>query len=506
MQSIERALKPIMCCSLILCVLLFVFWSRHWPLVGDASLIHYICFLMDHGMAPYRDLGDMNMPGAYMIEWTVMHTIGGGELAWRVFDFTLLAAAAIAMFAITLPYDWFAVCFAGAIFILVHGRDGLGQAGQRDLTMAICLLISTAFLFHGVRRNRSWSTALFGLFAGVAATIKPTILPFGAVLLVLAIVTLRRRGQTNYWHAVSASLAFSVGPIIALVFLWRKHAVAAFVDGLFGIVPYYASLGHRPLSFLLLHSISPLLPLVLIWIALIAIQRPRLNWERAALLCGVGFGLISYVVQARGYPYYRYPLLVFLLPLMALDFTVALRTASTKLAPAIRCLALAGLVTGALIIAPISTFLIHRYETHADFISSLQLNLEALGGSKLSGHIQCIDSISGCGTTLYKMRLIQSTGVLSDFLLFGPDTTPIVHTTREQFSQAITANPPQVIVVTGWLHIDGPGNYMKLEKWPEFADYLSRNYSLKTDWTPSRPDHWWSRQQWPDGYRIYVLK
>lgn len=506
MPAMERALKLIMCCSLALCVALFVFWSRHWPLVGDASLIHYIAFLMDHGMAPYRDLGDMNMPGAYMIEWAAMHTFGGTDLAWRVFDFTLLAVAAAAMFAIARPYDWFAGYFAAAIFILVHGRDGLAQAGQRDLTMAICLLVSTAFLFHGVRRNSPRSTALFGLFAGIAATIKPTILPFGAVLLVLAIITLRRRGQTIYRHAAFASIAFSVGPILALFFLWRKHAIKAFVDGLFGIVPYYASLGHRSLGFLLLHSISPLLPLVLIWIALIALQRPRLSWERTALLCGVGFGLISYLIQARGYPYYRYPLLVFLLPLMALDFTVALRTAPGRLASAIRGLALVGLITGALIIAPTSASLIHRYEIHTDFISSLEQNLEALGGSNLSGHIQCIDSISGCGTTLYKMRLTQSTGVLSDFLLFGPDTTPIVHTTRESFSKAIAANPPQVIVISGWLHIDGPGNYMKLEKWPEFANYLAKNYSLKTDWTPTRPDHWWSRQQWPDEYRIYVLK
>ena len=506
MSAIERALKLAMCCSLTLCVLLFFFWSRHWPLVGDASLIHYICFLIGHGMAPYRDLGDMNMPGAYIIEWAAMHVFGGGALAWRVFDLILLASASVAIFAITLPYDWFAGCFAAALFILVHGRDGLGQGGQRDLTMAVCLLVSTAFLFHGVRKNRTWSTFLFGLFAGVAATIKPTIMPFGVVLLLLAIFTLRRRGQRIRWHAGAAALAFSVGPIIALVFLRREHAISAFVDGLFGIVPYYASLGHRPLSFLLLHSISPLLPLVLIWIVLIAVQRPRLNWERAALFCGVGFGLLSYVIQARGYPYYRYPLLVFLLPLMALDFTAALQSASGRLAPAIRSLAIAGLVTGSLIIAPVSAFLIGHYELHTDFITSLEHNLEALGGSKLSGHIQCIDSISGCGSTLYEMRLVQSTGVLSDFLLFGPDSTPVVQTTREQFSKAIIANPPQVIVVSSWLHIDGPDNYRKLAKWPEFTDYLSQNYYLKVDWAPSRPDHWWSRQQWPNGYRIYVLK
>ncbi|RZU42727.1 glycosyltransferase family 39 protein [Edaphobacter modestus] len=500
MQSLHRVLRAVLAWILLLCVLLFVIWSRHWPLVGDASLIHYICFLMDHGMAPYRDLGDMNMPGVYIIEWVVMHTFGGGDLAWRLFDFTLMAAAAAAIFAITLPYDWFAGCFAAGLLILVHGRDGLGQAGQRDLTMAICLLISIAFLFHGVRRNRSWPFALFGFFSGVAATIKPTILPFGVVLLLLALITLRRRGKAAYGPAWSASAGLTIGPAVALLFLLKWHAAEAFLEGLSGIVPYYASLGHRPFGFLLLHSISPLLPVVLLWL-LLAVVRPHLSWERLALLCGIGFGLISYIVQARGYPYYRYPLLVFLLPLMAIDFTSALRLRS-----AARVIAFSGLIVGSVIIAPTSIFLIHQYETHADFITSLEESLDRLGGPELSGHIQCIDSISGCGSTLYRMRLVQSTGVLSDFLLFGPETTPVVRTTREQFRRAFARNPPRVIVVSSWLHIDGPGDYRKLARWPEFAEYLSTEYLLKTEWTPGRPNHWWSRKQSPDGYRIYVLK
>ena len=130
----ERALKTLLCCSLGLCVLLYFFWSRHWPLVGDASLIHYICFLMDHGMAPYRDLGDMNMPGAYIVEWTVMHTLGGGEAAWRIFDFVLMVVAAIANFAITLPV-WTGLldsCRSTLHPRAWQGRPGAGRATRPD--------------------------------------------------------------------------------------------------------------------------------------------------------------------------------------------------------------------------------------------------------------------------------------------------------------------------------------------------------------------------------------
>ena len=84
------------CAVLLGSTLAFVIASRHWPLVGDASLIHYICFMMDHGFRPYRDLGDMNMPGSFLVEWSVMHTLGEGPVAWRIFDLLLLVVAAAA--------------------------------------------------------------------------------------------------------------------------------------------------------------------------------------------------------------------------------------------------------------------------------------------------------------------------------------------------------------------------------------------------------------------------
>ncbi len=290
-------------CVLAMMVLSFFVLSRNWPIVGDASLIHYICFLIDHGMAPYRDLGDMNMPGAYIVEWTVMHVLGGGDSAWRVFDFMLMAIATISFLAITSPKDCFAGWFAAAIFILVHGRDGLGQSGQRDFSMAITLLISTAFLFQAVHRNNPWLFFLFGIFSGIAATIKPTVVPFGGVLLTLALIALRRHGHAISRQAWIASAGFIVGPFIAFVFLLEAtYALTAFVRGFSGIVPYYASLGHRPIGFLLLHSISPLLSLVIIWLVLLLFARLPSNGSELLSSAAPDLAFFPTLVQARGYP------------------------------------------------------------------------------------------------------------------------------------------------------------------------------------------------------------
>jgi hypothetical protein len=530
--------------SLSICALLYFLWSWRWPLLGDASLIHYIGWLIERGWAPYREIGDMNMPGSYLIELAAMHLFGMGDVAWRLFDFTLMGAASASFFVITLSTNsvrrdgWLAGLYAACLFILVHGRDGLAEGGQRDLTMAVCLIVATAFLFVAIRRDWPWAAAAFGLFSGAALTIKPTAILLSLAQLLLAADLLRRSLNARQpGHAVRsvfarlvapATLAWLVAPTISLGFLLKEQALAAFLAGFHGIVPYYASLGHRPLSFILLHSLSPLMLPVLLWIAILALDgmrfRPSRNgeaewtraWERTALLAGVLFGLINCVVQARALPYYRYPLLIFLLPLMAVDFTRAAQTqlsdlwrttAHIRRIKAAQWLALAALAFGGFFLAPQSAVLIHRYRWwETDFISSLEQNLEALGGQRLSGRIQCIDSISGCGNVLYRMRLEPSTGVLSDFLLFGPDDVPIIRQTRQQFSVAVLANPPQVIVVTSHLHMDGPDNYHKLDLWPAFQSFLAGDYTLQTEWSPTRTARWWSREETPASYRIYVLR
>jgi hypothetical protein len=531
-----RLFRIALATSLALSAMLFFLWSWHWPLLGDASLIHYIAFLIERGWAPYRDLGDMNMPGSYLIELAAMHIFGMGDLAWRLFDFTLLSIASASFFVITRRAELdrsagvLAALFAASLFILVHGRDGLSEGGQRDLTMAVLLLAATAFLFLAVRKSASatgisWPAAAFGLLSGIALTIKPTALPLSLAQLLLAATTLHRflaaysREHQSPTRSVllryiaPATLAGLIAPAIALLFLLHEHAFSAFLAGFHGIVPYYASLGHRSLGFILLHSISPLLPLVLLWLAALALDGTLLHWsrdwERAALLVGVLFGLISCIVQARGLPYYRYPLLAFLLPLIALDLTRALQAQSppTLRTRTTHALAIVALSVGGFFLAPQSAILIHRYRWwETDFITTLQQNLTTLGSAQLSGHIQCIDSISGCGNVLYRMRLEPSTGVLSDFLLFGPDNVPIVRDTRAQFTRTFLANPPQVIVVTSHLHIDGPDNYLKLDRWPAFATWLATNYTLETEWSPIRTARWWSREETPASYRIYVLR
>ena len=59
--------------------------------------MHYVNFLMSHGLQPYSQITDNNLPGAYLIESWAMHVFGGGDLAWRIYDFFLLGVLTLSM-------------------------------------------------------------------------------------------------------------------------------------------------------------------------------------------------------------------------------------------------------------------------------------------------------------------------------------------------------------------------------------------------------------------------
>lgn len=506
-------LKCVCCAVMLVCSALYVIWTWHWPLVGDSSLIHYICFLIDHGMAPYRDLADMNMPGSFLIEWMAMHVYGPGSLAWRLFDLTVLGAIAAGMLVVVWPWDRFAGLFSAVLFALIHGRDGIFDTGQRDLYMTALVVLAYAFFFHALRRNSNPAASLFGFSMAAAGTVKPTALPLGVLLIALLAWVQQRQGRSVARPVLCASAGFLLPLAVDWIFLLREQAVGAFAHSLTTVVPYFAGLGRRPFTFLLLHSVSPLLLLVILWLIL------RLGWlastrswrarreefspekfERAALCFGALIMLAGYLAQGKGFAYQRYPFLALLLLLMSLDFARALRQRRAYLAVGI-----AGIACGSFFIVPQSLAEVHSYDWHnQELITMLQTDLTRLGGPALSDRVQCIDTISGCGTTLYRMRLFPASGLLSDFLIFGPEQNSAVHENQAKFLSVLQSAPPAVIVVGSHLFPGGPSDFQKLNLWPAFRNILATQYRLCFERTPPNPVHWWSHVQPPTSYRVYV--
>ncbi len=497
-----RALRPATVLALSLCIALFLFRSIHWPLLGDASLLHYVVFLAKHGATPYRDIAEMNMPGSYFVEWGAMRLFGGGALAWRVFDIFLLATAILSMVVITLPIDWFAGFWAGSIFLLLHGRDGIFDLGQRDLTAAICMLAACALLFTALRKNRPSLALVFGLLAGLAGTTKPPLLMFGPLLLVVAYFHLKKAGRSRRALLIYGASGVLLPYMAAFLWLWQQQALPSFLSITSAMVRYHASLARRPMPYLALHSFSPAMPLLLLLLLTAFLQRRRIAWESACLLIGLAVGLLSYVSQGKVYAYQRYPFLAFLLLIMSLQFSAALKAKGV-----LRYLGIAGFAFGSFVLAPVSTAMAIRYDwKDTGTVGMLQEDLGKLGAQELSGGVQCVDSISGCTNALYLMKLEEPSKIFYDEFLFGPDSAPAVELNRRKLMSDLLLKPPAVIVVTDRLFPSGPDNYEKLSRWPQFKRYLDQQYFLCSQRAPTQPVRWWSRPEVPAGYRIYLRK
>ena len=487
------------------------------------SLMHYIVFLMDHGLAPYREIADMNFPGAYLPDWTVVHLFGGSALVWRLYDFLLLAVATAGMAVISRRSGWFPAVWAGCLFALIHGRDGLNQVGQRDLTAGVLLLTGTACLFWGMRRERAWPAGVFGVCAGAATMIKPTLAPF--LLLVLCDLRIGRNllniDPGTRRRVVTAFATWLLPVVACLGWLWMKGDLRAFWHIATVLAPYHAGLGHVPVHTLLRTWLSPVVPIIVIWLAVLTIDRSRTGplkigsassfsdlSERRILLWAVVLGALSYLVQARGYAYHRYPFLLFLLIVMAIDLTDALARTGAVQALSAGVLLWAGLGLG-----PSSALKASRYNNNwhnEEFRLTLQSDLQqaarSLNVASLSGRVQCLDTISGCINTLYDMQLLQTSGFLYDEFLFHPSGPRAINDTRVAFWTAMQAHPPLVLVVSDPLFPSGPDHYAKLEQWPEFFRWLNQEYELEVERHPSLPGRWVGNPIVPLGYRIYIRR
>src|SRR5580698_703386 len=506
-----KVLKRLSIIVLATCCLVFVISSRQWPLVNDAALIRYVTFLLEGHLAPYRQIYDINMPGSYLVDWTVTHFLGNTALAWRIFDLVLLAAICWAMFSLARLQSRFAGIYAGTFFALFHARNGIAQLGQRDLTMTALLLVGSSCLLKD-KWHPAWIRfACFGLFVGLSATIKPQAILFLLVASVpyLSSIESRTANLINIKGIVRAILVSALTasiPIIGVViWLSSRGAIPAFWTMITSLIPLHARLGAHSFFYLLSRCLTASHATILVLAVSLGLtaereQKPSVarNRVRLLLICGMMFGFLSYMMQVKSYPYHRYPFVAFLSLFAALEFTYALNASGAR-----QLAAIVGITFGLTLSVLYTIHSLHDTWQTAQ-VDSLEVDLNSLGGATLSGNIQCVDTIDGCLATLYRLRLTQSTGNLYDEFLFLP---PNIATARQAgtiadmqkgFLHTLSSAPPYVIVLTPWLFPGGPTDYKKLQLWPAFENILAQCYEMRIERhiLGRPPDH--------PGYRIYV--
>ena len=178
--------------------------SLDWPLVGDATIFHFIASQFQMGAIQYRDIFDINMPLIYYIHAAVIAIGGIGDGAWRAFDLT----AAVLMSGLILVLVWpagRAVAILAVLIVLVtHFLLGPYSAGQRDFLMSIPALaaaLASAKAAEDQQHDRFY-LVLVGVFAMTAASIKPS----GMLLLLLPVFTrVKRDWRELQWVIIGAA-------------------------------------------------------------------------------------------------------------------------------------------------------------------------------------------------------------------------------------------------------------------------------------------------------------
>lgn len=497
------SLRALLFLTITACTLYYVAISLHWPMLVDSPIMHYVNFLIDHGMKPYRDITDNNMPGAYLTERWAMTVFGGGDLGWRLYDLFLLGAITLSMVIITRPpeSDWFAGFYAGGLFTLVHASEGPIFAAEREELLTLLLVASCALLFSSVRRRWPALAGLFGLLAAMAASIKPTVLPFPLLALAVLAFALRRRKISSLPYLGWAFGGMLVALAINLQFIVRYSAWQPLLFILKTVTPAYVTLNRPGLHFMLAHLAPPNLLLLALVAAPLFLLKPRWDWERLVLLLGALLGALSFFIQQKGFFHHRYMFLAFFLLLLCQEISRATRTPGWP-----RWIGAAGILLTLGLSIPHYIHLLNRVPTGSPLTRTLETDLQALGADRLQHEVQCFDLVYGCLNALYHLRLVENTGYTGDLLLFVPNRSAASDFYREKFWTLQKQRPASVFVITN--EVFGKStSFDKLLNWPEFVTYLNANYHLATARSFPSENHIAGAplaSDDPPAYRIYL--
>ncbi len=490
----ERVVRGTFIVILSYAALFYVRQSIDWSWQWDTSIMHYVNFMMDHGKAPYRDIIDINMPGSYFIEGWAMHVFGHGDLGWRLYEYSLLTVLTLSMIVIAWPYDWLAGLFGGVLYTLFHGAEGPINAVQREEVMTVLIMTSLAFAFSALRVRKPLLLLPFGLLAGLAVSLKPTVAPLDLLLLAMIFFALRKRGERSARYIGFSLVGFATAAAIIAGFLVRYHALSDFLDVTRRLIPYYASVGnYGPFELVNLLTPRPVLlfaPIVVIGLLLLYKEGLH-NWERQALALATCFGAFSFFVQRKGFVYHRDPFMAFLFLWLALEFCGAMKTRGS-----LRRLGLIG-AAGLLFLVPLYCRVIYAARPNSPLTDSLMQDLNRLGGPRLQNQVECFDMVSGCLGALYRLGLVQNMGFMGDYMFFGPPGSEPSPYYRDMFMKRAEVSPPKVIVLTT-AGLSQPDSFAKIDQWPQFVNFLNSRYVLDV-----------TRMEAPDssrGYRIYLLK
>jgi hypothetical protein len=431
--------------------------SLDWPLVGDATIFHFIAVQFQMGAVPYRDIFDINMPLIYYIHAAVVAIGGMGDVAWRAFDLTAAALMSGLILMLVWPAGRAVAMLAVLMVLVTHFLLGPYSAGQRDFLMSIPALaaaLASARAAEDQEHGRFY-LMLVGVLAMTAASIKPS----GLLLLLLPVFArVERDWRAPLWVFLGAA---GTG-ILVFGTLAAWGGLEPFITTMQKMMPRYASLGAR--------TVPEISEDVVVWLAPTAglalaavLNIPAPKPPRVRVMIGLTlFGLIHLLVQRKGWFYHVYPLGI------GLACWGAWSLASLPPWRAAVCLLL--MATTPVWLAQQQALIRTRMYQVLHSASAMQAALE--DRLPRGARVQVLDSDYGAFLAMARAGMRQATPHIQWFsLVFAEDSV------RHQFLAALEDNPPAAILLTNsqWPQ---PHGFDAADRWPKFAALLASRYIL----------------------------
>jgi hypothetical protein len=485
-RRLVHASAAIATAAVLVAALRLLWASRGWPLVHDAPLMHYVARRLAEGAVPYRDLFDMNFPAVYLAHRVALAALGPGDLAFRAFDLGILAVTAAGLVAgLRTLGPWGGEAAAG-LFALYHVAGGAWLAGQRELLLCAALAWTAAGTLLALRAPAGRRPARLGLAAlalGTAVWVKPH-----AAVLAPPLLALAWRGAARGRAVALVGAGLAAPGVAMLAWLAAAGGLGAFADIVLGyLVPLYGRLGRVALLPELASRDygGAVLAGLAGWSALgaAALARPGRRGALAVLAAGLGYGLLHFWAQGRGWEYHFYPAALFAAALGGAGLAAAARDGRPALAVALALALLA--TTGALRMKGwrnLDAGWIREKSARVERLVERLRPVVAAGAL-----VQVLDTTEGGIHALYVLGARQPTRFLYDFHFYHDVDHPYVRRLRTELLAGLRAHPPGAVVLfrAGW----PSGGYERLASFPELAAWLRRDYRLREE---------------EDGYRLYV--
>jgi hypothetical protein len=446
--------------------------SRGWPLLHDAPIMHYIAWRIGEGAVPYRDLFDMNFPGAYLLHLGVVRVLGPGDLAWRAFDLGWLSLGALAVAGLAWRWGTVAAAGGGLFFVTYHLAAGAWNAGQRDFLLCPFLVAGALGVARWAETGRLAFLVWGGLAVGAGTTIKPHAGVLAAALGVFVILRAWRAGNPLLPPAAALVTGSLLVPAALGTWLALDGALGAWweIVGEY-LVPLYSRLG-RPGAWWIHHRAGVWLPIAAA--VLVSLGRPL--WQRrftdrhAIAALGVAYGLLHFYAQGKGWEYHLYPLVAFAGVLLCAELAPALQERRPVLGVAL---------VGCLLVVVVLLWTKGREAASAGWVADKQRRVDAIVGElrRRLGNgdtVQVLDTTDGGIHALLRLAVRQPTRFLYDFHFFHDRDAPVVRRLRQEFVHDLGAHPPRFIVLfdRGW----PDGDASRIRDFPELAERLATAY------------------------------